>query len=132
MIGLSQERLGENLGLTFQQIQKYEKGANRISASRLFRMAEVLGVPVQFFFDDLPEQRRPGDGPLAGLAEDAPAPYVLDFVGTVEGLQLNRAFARITDPAVRRRILDLVKSIGNSVDAAEAPGERDGETPAAS
>lgn len=109
MIGLSQEKLGENLGLTFQQIQKYEKGANRISASRLLRISEVLGVPVQFFFDDLPGGQ--GTGGTAGFGEENPAPYVIDFVGTAEGLQLNRAFIRITDPVVRRRILELVRSL---------------------
>jgi transcriptional regulator with XRE-family HTH domain len=114
MIGLSQERLGEKLGLTFQQIQKYEKGANRISASRLFRIAEVLGVAVAFFFDGVPGGR-PG-GEAAGFQEEGPAPYMLDFIGTAEGLQLNRAFARIADPAVRRRILELVKSLSGPDD----------------
>ena len=114
MIGLSQERLGERLGLTFQQIQKYEKGANRISASRLFRIAEVLDVPVAFFFDGIPGGR--GGGDAAGFQEDGPAPYMLDFIGSAEGLQLNRAFARIGDAAVRRRILDLVKSLAGPED----------------
>jgi transcriptional regulator with XRE-family HTH domain len=118
MIGLSQERLGEKLGLTFQQIQKYEKGANRISASRLFRIAEVLDVPVAFFFEGLPG--RHGEDETTGFAEDNPAPYMLDFIGTPEGLQLNRAFTRIADPAVRRRIVDLVKSL---VGPDDSPGD---------
>jgi transcriptional regulator with XRE-family HTH domain len=115
MIGLSQERLGEKLGLTFQQVQKYEKGANRISASRLFRIAEVLDVPVAFFFDGLPSGR--GEGQAAGFEEDSPAPYMLDFIGTPEGLQLNRAFTHVADPAVRRRIVDLVKSLAGPDDS---------------
>jgi transcriptional regulator with XRE-family HTH domain len=125
MIGLSQERLGEKLGLTFQQVQKYEKGANRISASRLFRIAEVLNVPVAFFFDGVPGGREGGEA--AGFQEDSPTPYMLDFIGTPEGLQLNRAFTRIADPAVRRHILNLVKSLAGPDDG---PADRTEAGPA--
>lgn len=109
--GISQERLGEQLGLTFQQIQKYEKGVNRIGASRLFDLANVLGVPVQFFYDEAPA----GEGrtsPQPGMAEPSSDSYVFEFLNTREGLELNRAFARITDPKVRRAVLDLVRAMG--------------------
>lgn len=118
--GMSQERLGELMGLTFQQIQKYEKGVNRIGAGRLYRLAKVLGVPVQFFFDEAP----PMDDaiPMAGFAETASETYVVDFLNTREGLELNRAFVQITDQTVRKRVVDLVKSL------AGAPGESISDT----
>ena len=103
MLGMSQERLGESLGITFQQIQKYEKGTNRVGASRLQAIAHILGVPVAFFFEDAPGGER-----VAGMAEDS-AEYVAEVPNTAEGMQLNRAFVRISDAKVRRRILDLVK-----------------------
>ncbi len=107
LIGMSQEKLGNALGLTFQQIQKYEKGSNRVGASRLFEISRVLGVDVQFFFDGLAGS---GDG-----GQDAPRDpaiqQVMDFVGSAEGLQLNAAFSGIRDAATRRRLLDLVKTL---------------------
>jgi len=108
MLGMSQEKLGENLGITFQQIQKYEKGTNRVGASRLQAIASILDVPVSFFFADAPgsESLQP-----SGLSEGKAANFVVDFVNSGEGLQLNRAFARITDVKVRRRIIDLVKAL---------------------
>jgi transcriptional regulator with XRE-family HTH domain len=108
MLGMSQEKLGETLGITFQQIQKYEKGTNRVGASRLQAIAEVLGVPVSFLFEDAPGQ----DGTARGLAEDASTSLAIDFCTSTEGLQLNRAFVRIKDAKVRRRIIELVKSLG--------------------
>ena len=110
MLGMSQEKLGENLGITFQQIQKYEKGANRVGASRLQAIATILGVPVAFFFEDLPGQEAVGN---RGFAEDAAAVSALDFCTSAEGLQLNRAFVKISDMKVRRRIIDLVKSLAS-------------------
>ncbi len=109
--GISQEKLGERLGLTFQQVQKYEKGVNRIGASRLFDLANVLGVPVQFFYDEAPliEGRAT---PQMGLAERSADAYVFEFLNTREGLELNRAFARITDAKARRAVLDLVRAMG--------------------
>jgi transcriptional regulator with XRE-family HTH domain len=103
MLGMSQERLGESLGITFQQIQKYEKGTNRVGASRLQAIARILSVPVAFFFEDAP-----GREGTPGMAEEA-TDYVAEIPNTAEGMQLNRAFVRISDPKVRRRILDLVK-----------------------
>ncbi|BCH20263.1 transcriptional regulator [Mesorhizobium sp. L-8-10] len=106
MLGMSQEKLGENLGITFQQIQKYEKGTNRVGASRLQAIASILSVPVSFFFEDAPGQI----GEAKGLAEDATT-FVVDFLNSTEGIQLNRAFARISQPKVRRKIIDLVKAL---------------------
>lgn len=110
LLGMSQEKLGEQLGLTFQQVQKYEKGVNRIGASRLFELAKVLGVPVQFFYDEAPSGAM-GHAPAMGFAERANESYVVDFLSTREGLELNKAFSRITDPKARKAICDLVKSL---------------------
>jgi transcriptional regulator with XRE-family HTH domain len=109
MLGQSQEKLGNALGITFQQIQKYEKGANRIGASRLQQIANVLTVPVAFFFEDAPS----GTQLVTGMAEENSTTYVVDFLSSSEGLQLNRAFVRISDPKVRRKIVDLVKALGD-------------------
>jgi transcriptional regulator with XRE-family HTH domain len=108
MLGMSQEKLGESLGITFQQIQKYEKGTNRVGASRLQAIAAILNVPVAFFFEDAPGREA---GEPGGLAEDNSTTYVVDFLNSPEGLQLNRAFVRIGDPKVRRRVVDLVKAL---------------------
>jgi transcriptional regulator with XRE-family HTH domain len=107
MLGMSQEKLGESLGLTFQQIQKYEKGTNRVGASRLQQISEILQVPVSFLFEGGPG----GALNANGLAE-APSPaYVSDFLATSEGLALTRAFTRINDSKLRRSIVDLVEQI---------------------
>ena len=107
LAGISQEKLGEALGLTFQQIQKYEKGANRISASRLQNIAKILGVPVSFFFEGAPL----GDETIGGLSETPGPGYVADFLSTSEGVQLNKAFVNISDPKIRRRVIDLVEAL---------------------
>jgi transcriptional regulator with XRE-family HTH domain len=113
LIGMSQEKLGDLLGLTFQQVQKYEKGTNRIGASRLHQIARHLGVSVQFFFDELAEETRQAySGP--GFADAGDAPKVMEFISSAEGLELNRAYARINDPRVRRRILELVRCLGEA------------------
>ena len=113
LIGMSQERLGELLGLTFQQVQKYEKGINRIGAGRLFEVAGILGVPVSFFYEDADSSR-----PASGFSEGGEPPPVMEFLASGEGLQLSLAFMRIKDVKVRRRILDLVRSLaeGNGFD----------------
>ncbi len=108
MLGMSQEKLGESLGITFQQVQKYEKGTNRVGASRLQAIASILNVPVSFFFEDAPNMNQ-----ASGLAEPTGTDYVVDFLSSSEGLQLNRAFVKIRDPLVRRRVIDLVKSISD-------------------
>ena len=111
MIGMSQEKLGEALSLTFQQVQKYEKGTNRISASRLQQISETLNIPLAYFFKGAPV----AEGSVnAGFAEGNPEEgYASDFVMTAEGLSLNRAFARITDAKVRKRIVDLIVALAN-------------------
>lgn len=112
MLGMSQEKLGEALGITFQQVQKYEKGSNRIGASRLQNIADVLSVPVSYFFEDAP-----GTSPTPrGALEENSSDYVVDFLSTAEGLQLNRAFVKIADPKVRKRVIDLVRSLADSND----------------
>ncbi len=110
MLGMSQEKLGDALGLTFQQVQKYEKGTNRIGASRLQQISQILQVPVAFFFEGAPVV--PGEfEPAPGMAE-APSPaYVSDFLATSDGLSLTKAFMRIKDAKLRRRIVDLVQQI---------------------
>jgi transcriptional regulator with XRE-family HTH domain len=111
LLGMSQEKLGEQLGLTFQQVQKYEKGVNRIGASRLFDLAQVLNVPIQFFYDEAP----PGESahmPAIGLNDRPQEGFVIDFLSSREGLELNKAFVKIQDPKIRRTIVDLVRSLG--------------------
>src|ERR1700739_68908 len=107
MLGMSQEKLGEALGLTFQQIQKYEKGTNRVGASRIQQISEILQVPVSFLFEDGPTSTTGGDG----CGEGTSPAYVSDFLATSEGLALTRAFTRITDSKLRRSIVDLVEQI---------------------
>jgi len=108
MLSMSQEKLGDALGLTFQQVQKYEKGTNRIGASRLQQIAHILQVPVSFFFEGAPHL--PGHH-SAGMGE-APSPaYVSDFLATSDGLSLTKAFMRIKSSKLRRRIVDLVEQI---------------------
>jgi transcriptional regulator with XRE-family HTH domain len=108
MLGMSQEKLGDALGLTFQQVQKYEKGTNRIGASRLQQITNILRVPPAFFFEGAPHM--PGHPP-SGMSE-APSPaYVSDFLATSDGLALTKAFMRIKNPKLRRRIVDLVEQM---------------------
>jgi transcriptional regulator with XRE-family HTH domain len=107
MLGMSQEKLGNALGLTFQQVQKYEKGTNRIGASRLQQISNILQVPVAFFFDGAPDTSTP----TSELGE-APSPlYVADFLATSDGLALTRAFMRIEDSKLRRKIVELVEQM---------------------
>jgi transcriptional regulator with XRE-family HTH domain len=109
MLGMSQEKLGNNLGLTFQQVQKYEKGTNRIGASRLHQISQILQVPVSFFFEGAPNNTTTPR--IDGMSE-APSPaYVSDFLATSDGLALTKAFMRISDMKLRRRIVDLVEQI---------------------
>jgi transcriptional regulator with XRE-family HTH domain len=105
MLSMSQEKLGDALGLTFQQVQKYEKGTNRIGSSRLQQIANILQVPVSFFFDG-----GPNISEQPGAANNAPSPgYVTDFLSTTDGLALTKAFVNIKDAKIRRRIVDLVE-----------------------
>lgn len=107
MLGMSQEKLGDALSLTFQQVQKYEKGTNRIGASRLQQIAGILQVPVSFFFEGAAATGEP----FLGVGE-APSPaYVSDFLATSDGLALTKAFMRIKNPRLRRKIVDLVEQM---------------------
>ena len=106
LIGMSQEKLGEMLGITFQQVQKYEKGSNRVSASRLYYLAQILGVPVQFFFEELPE----ASGQQPGMSEVG----MTDLLSSSEVSQLARAFSEISDPVARRAIMGMVKQFADS------------------
>jgi transcriptional regulator with XRE-family HTH domain len=117
LVGMSQEKLGEALGLTFQQVQKYEKGTNRIGASRLQQIARALNVPPSFFFDGAPNAQAEA---TPGLAEEGNSAYVVDFLSTTEGLQLNKAFSRIKDARMRKRIVDLIVAIAGQDEAWEA------------
>jgi len=114
LLGLSQEKLGDALGLTFQQVQKYERGANRIGASRLFQLSLILDVPVSFFFDDMvePEAGTP-QGIAIGLAEGADG-FDHDPMAKRETLELVRSYYRVTDEKLRRRVFELVKALGNT------------------
>ena len=112
MLAMSQEKLGDALGLTFQQVQKYEKGTNRIGASRLQQISNTLQVPVAFFFEGAPSL----PGRSGGMAE-APSPaYVSDFLATSDGLALTKAFMRIQNNKLKRRIVDLVEQIAGEND----------------
>jgi transcriptional regulator with XRE-family HTH domain len=110
MLGMSQEKLGDALGLTFQQVQKYEKGKNRLGASRLQHLSHILQIPVPFFFEGAPHL--PGQPEGIG---DAPSPaYVFDFLATTDGLALTKAFMRIKQPTLRRHIVELVEYIAGN------------------
>ena len=104
MLSMSQEKLGDALKLTFQQVQKYEKGTNRIGASRLQQISQILQVPVAFFFEGSPESN-------GEFAEGASPSYVSDFLATSDDLALTKAFMRIEDAKLRRKIVDLVQQI---------------------
>ncbi len=105
LIGMSQEKLGESLELTFQQVQKYEKGSNRVGASRLYQISQVLGVPVSYFYEGLEAPSAADDGPDTG--------FDFELLSTAEGIQLNAAFFSISDPGLRKRLLDLIKLLAN-------------------
>lgn len=108
LVGMSQEKLGEMLGLTFQQVQKYEKGVNRIGAGRLYQVANILGVPVSYFYEDVPDKQNDHMH-----ANEQASPPVMQFLSSGEGLQLALAFMRIKESKVRKRVIDLVKTLAN-------------------
>ncbi len=122
LLGMSQERLGEALGLTFQQVQKYERGVNRVGASRLFDLSRVLDVPISFFFDDMPDSLAANFGGVSGRrasgTAEAQEQFGDDTLSRRETLELVRAYYRIVDPSIRKRVFDLIKSMG----PADAPG----------
>jgi transcriptional regulator with XRE-family HTH domain len=111
MLGMSQDKLADSLGLTFQQIQKYEKGVNRVGASRVFEISRILGVPIQFFYDDY----NADTGCSYGFAEAGPddGAAMMELLNSPEGVQLCKHFASINDPKIRKRVLELVKSLSD-------------------
>ncbi|MFQ5958255.1 MAG: helix-turn-helix domain-containing protein [Alphaproteobacteria bacterium] len=113
LLGMSQEKLGGALGLTFQQVQKYERGVNRIGSSRLYHLSQILDVPVSFFFDDMPPLETGG---APGLREGKAEPFEKDPLVKRETLELVRAYYRITDPAARKRVFELTKAVANIAD----------------
>ncbi|OSQ50476.1 helix-turn-helix domain-containing protein [Thalassospira alkalitolerans] len=119
LLGMSQEKLGEAIGLTFQQVQKYERGANRVGASRLYDLARVLEVPVSFFFDDMPDEISSKSVHERREMSESPDPFDNDPMNRRETLELVRAYYRITDPTQRKRVFELVKSMGIIVANAE-------------
>ncbi|WMS43377.1 helix-turn-helix transcriptional regulator [Acuticoccus sp. MNP-M23] len=116
MMGMTQEKLGDSLGVTFQQVQKYEKGTNRIGASRLQEISEILEAPVSFFFEDASplalNKAEPRES--AGFADDGAPGFLLPGETTGEALELAKAFSRIRDPRVRRRVIDLVETLADA------------------
>jgi transcriptional regulator with XRE-family HTH domain len=116
MLGMSQEKLGEALGLTFQQVQKYEKGTNRVGASRIQQISEILQVPVSFLFEGGPS----GMASVDNATEATSPTFLSDFLATSEGLTLTRAFTRISDAKLRRSIVDMIEQIA----AREGPDKR--------
>ncbi len=116
LLGMSQERLGDALGLTFQQVQKYERGTNRVGASRLWDLSRVLDVPVSFFYEDMGEEvAELSPRLISGLAEE-PESVEADPLTKRETLELVRAYYRIQDPSVRKRVFDLAKALASSID----------------
>ncbi|MCB8819248.1 helix-turn-helix domain-containing protein [Microvirga rosea] len=113
-VGMSQEKLGDMLGLTFQQVQKYEKGTNRISVGRLVDIAKILGVDIDFFFNGI----RSGKAG-SGFAEEAGSPYISEVMSTPEGLQLIRTFTAIKNPKIRRSIVQLVSVLASQDETEE-------------
>lgn len=121
LLGMSQEKLGEAIGLTFQQVQKYERGANRIGASRLFDLSRVLDVPVSFFFDDMPAETMNAPFSMDEDDEERVTEYEPDPMAKRETLELVRAYYRITDPGVRKRLFELTKAVANNGAVAVVP-----------
>lgn len=121
LLGMSQEKLGEAVNLTFQQIQKYERGANRIGASRLFQLGQVLDVSVSYFFEDMPGEvtKTRGDYAAPEAADELDVALAADPMARRETLELVRAYYRIVDPKVRKRVFELTKSIANAAEDSE-------------
>ena len=111
LLGMSQEKLGRALGLTFQQIQKYERGANRIGSSRLYKLSRIMDVPVSFFFEEMPDETALR---ATALREKTGETFKTEQLSKRETLELVRAYYRIENPKVRKRIFELVKAVGGT------------------
>jgi len=120
LLGMSQEHLGESVGVTFQQVQKYERGANRIGASRLYQFSIILNVSVSYFFEDMPKSPQTDGvtGPI-GLGDQSQVGFETDTLARRETLELVRAYYQIADPMVRKRILELARSLSGAAQTAE-------------
>ena len=116
LLGMSQDKLGQALGLTFQQVQKYERGANRIGSSRLYHLSQILDVPVAFFFDDMPAAVLSG---AAGMGEQIQQRFERDPLIKRETLELVRAYYRITDTRVRKRLFEMTKAMAKMTAASD-------------
>ncbi len=113
LLGISQEKLGAAVGLTFQQIQKYERGANRVGASRLFEFSQILDTPISYFFDEMPKEVEKTRGAFAkGVSDKGQVELEEDSMSRRETLELVRAYYKISNPAVRKRLYELIRSIG--------------------
>lgn len=120
LLGMSQEKLGDALALTFQQVQKYERGANRVGASRLFEISQILDVPVSFFFEEMTPETASMEAPAVsptGVAENAEE-FERDPLAKRETLELVRAYYRISDPRVRKRVFELTKAVASGAETA--------------
>lgn len=115
ILKMSQEKLGDKLGVTFQQVQKYERGSNRVGASRLWKISQVLDVPISFFFDGLSDSYQTGQ-----FAEDGQMPIVYEFINSTDGVSLAKAVSQIKSKAVRRQLLELARAM-----AKDSSGEDD-------
>jgi transcriptional regulator with XRE-family HTH domain len=114
LFGISQSKLAEELGVTFQQVQKYERGTNRVGASRLFDIARILNTPIGFFFEDMPNETANQSPRLrAGLSDVEAIKYEQDPMGKRETLELVKNYYRIKDPKMRKLVFDLCKSISS-------------------
>ena len=111
LLGMSQTTLGEAIGLTFQQVQKYERGTNRVSSSRLFDLSRVLDVPVEYFFEEMPTEVAPSSPAQRRRKAKAPPSYELDPLAKRETLELVRAYYKIADPQVRRYLYEMTKAL---------------------
>ena len=118
---MSQEKLGDAIGLTFQQVQKYERGTNRVGASRLFELSRVLDVPVAYFYDEMGSDiAQKGHQHAMGFAEENPQPYGLDPMTKRETLELVRAYYKITEPKVRKRLFEMTKALAQGTSKSRA------------
>ena len=114
LLGMTQTSLGDAIGLTFQQVQKYERGVNRIGSSRLYDLARVLDVPVNFFFDEMPKEIASKTGAASSGPPEGAEAFDPDIVSKRETLELVRAYYKIENPQVRKRLFEMVKALGKS------------------